>query len=105
MAATSNISVSRSAILSLYRSLLRTGNQFGQYGFREYARRRTRDAFREHKNESEPRRIQELVNRGICDLQMMKRQTAISQMYNMDKLVVEVPRFLNSFSLNFSIGR
>jgi LYR motif-containing protein 4 len=87
---TSNLATARPAILSLYRSLLRTGSQFSQYGFREYARRRTRDAFREHRNETDPSRIQELVNRGIGDLQMMKRQTVISQMYNMDKLVVEV---------------
>ena len=86
-----NISTSRTAVLSLYRNLLRTGSHFSQYGFREYARRRTRDAFREHKAETDPQRIQELVSRGINELQMMKRQTVIGQMYNMDKLVVEVP--------------
>ena len=84
------MSTSRTGILSLYRNLLRTGSRFSQYGFREYARRRTRDAFREHKTETDPQRIQDLVNRGISELQMMKRQTVISQMYNMDKLVVEV---------------
>jgi len=85
-----NLVVGRSAILSLYRSLLRTGNQFSQYGFREYARRRTRDGFREHRKETDPNRIHELVNRGVSDLQMMKRQSVISQMYNIEKLVVEV---------------
>jgi len=88
--ATTNMATSRTAILSLYRSLLRAGGQFSQYNFREYARRRTRDAFREHKTETDPQRIQDLVSKGINDLQMMKRQTAISKMYNMDKLVVEV---------------
>src|SRR5579862_2375191 len=90
---TSNIATSRQAILSLYRNLLRSGNEFSQYGFREYARRRTRDAFREHQNETDPAKIQDLVNRGISELRMMKRQTVISQMYNMDKLVVEVRLF------------
>jgi len=90
MASASNLATSRTAILSLYRSLLRAGGQFSQYNFREYARRRTTDAFREHKTETDPQRIQDLVNKGIQDLQMMKRQTVISQMYNMDKLVVEV---------------
>lgn len=85
-----NISTSRTAVLSLYRNLLRAGGHFSQYGFREYARRRTRDAFREHKAETDPQRIQDLVSRGINELQMMKRQTVIGQMYNMDKLVVEV---------------
>jgi len=89
MAAASNIATSRTAILSLYRNLLRTGGNFTQYGFREYAKRRTRDAFREHKMETDQDRIQELVSRGIAELQSMKRQTVIGQMYNMDKLVVE----------------
>lgn len=86
-----NISTSRTAVLSLYRNLLRTGGQFNQYNFREYALRRTRDAFREHKNETDPEKVQELVHCGLNDLQMMKRQTVIGQMYNIDKLVVEVP--------------
>ena len=90
MATANSMAPSRTAILSLYRSLLRTGAQFSQYNFREYARRRTRDAFREHMNETDSQRIQDLVNRAINDLQMMKRQSAISKMYNMDKLVVEV---------------
>ena len=90
MATTNNIATSRTAILSLYRSLLREGGQFSQYNFREYARRRTRDAFRQHKTETDPQRIHDLVNKGIKDLQMMRRQTVISKMYNMDKVVVEV---------------
>ena len=84
------MATSRTAVLSLYRNLLRTGSHFSQYGFREYARRRTRDAFREHKAETDPQRTEDLVRRGINELQMMKRQTVIGQMYNMDKLVVEV---------------
>ncbi|KAL2269479.1 hypothetical protein VTJ83DRAFT_1663 [Remersonia thermophila] len=76
-------------VLSLYRQLLRQGQQFAAYNFREYAKRRTRDAFRENKDVEDPRRIQELVQKGLKDLQMLKRQTVISQFYQMDKLVVE----------------
>ncbi|GAB1211263.1 hypothetical protein ATERTT37_000376 [Aspergillus terreus] len=72
-----------------FRSLLRQSSQFSNYNFREYARRRTRDAFREHQNESEDRKIQELIQDGLQNLRMMKRQTVISQFYQMDKLVVE----------------
>ena len=72
--------------------------RFKHHGFREYARRRTRDAFREHKKETDPERIQELVSHGMNDLQMLKRQTTISQMYNMDKLVVEVSILLSVFA-------
>jgi len=74
---------------SLFRSLLRQSRQFAAYNFREYARRRTKDAFREHQHETEERKIQELIQKGLQDLRMMKRQTVISQFYKLDKLVVE----------------
>merc|ERR1712187_57566 len=74
---------------SLFRSLLRQSSQFSAFNFREYARRRTKDAFREHQNEAEERKVQELIQDGLQDLRMMKRQTIISQFYQMDKLVVE----------------
>ncbi|KAF4156555.1 hypothetical protein CNMCM6936_006451 [Aspergillus lentulus] len=76
-------------VRSLFRSLLRQSSQFSNYNFREYARRRTRDAFREHQHETEERRIQELVQDGLQSLRMLKRQTVISQFYQLDKLVVE----------------
>ncbi|USP82557.1 uncharacterized protein yc1106_09831 [Curvularia clavata] len=90
-------------VRSLYRSLLRQGNQFAAYNFREYAKRRTRDAFRDNKNITDERTIQELVQKGLSELQMLKeatydrtyadanlqRQTVISQFYQIDRLVVE----------------
>ncbi|KAF2787034.1 hypothetical protein K505DRAFT_317396 [Melanomma pulvis-pyrius CBS 109.77] len=76
-------------VRSLYRSLLRQSRQFAAYNFREYAKRRTRDAFREYRAESEDRRVQELIQRGLKELQMLKRQTVISQFYQLDRLVVE----------------
>ncbi|KAM0096954.1 hypothetical protein ACP6JE_008535 [Aspergillus fumigatus] len=99
-------------VRSLFRSLLRQSSQFSNYNFREYARRRTRDAFREHQHETEERRIQELIQDGLQNLRMLKvspefytpvldkaippprtstcyRQTVISQFYQLDKLVVE----------------
>ncbi|KAI9812253.1 MAG: hypothetical protein M1826_002924 [Phylliscum demangeonii] len=74
---------------SLYRSLLRQGRQFALYNFREYAKRRTRDAFHAHQAERDPRRIQELFQTGLKELQMLKRQTVVSQFFQMDRLVVE----------------
>ncbi|KAI9812699.1 MAG: LYR motif-containing protein 4 [Thelocarpon impressellum] len=74
---------------SLYRSLLRQARQFAAYNFREYARRRTRDAFREHAAESDARRVQELMQKGLGELQMLKRQTVVSQFFQLDRLVVE----------------
>ncbi|KAI1813424.1 hypothetical protein GGS20DRAFT_553529 [Poronia punctata] len=74
---------------SLYRQLLRTGDKFQSYNFREYAKRRTRDAFRENKTVEDPRQIQDLVQKGLKELQVMQRQTVVSQFYQIDRLVVE----------------
>ena len=86
------------------RSLLRTSNQFAAYNFREYARRRTKDAFRECQKEQDERRIQDFMQKGLKELQMLKvdsmrshyynakslqRQTTISQFFQLDRLVVE----------------
>lgn len=95
---------------SQYRQLLRQGGQFAAYNFREYAKRRARDAFREHKDVQDEREIQKLIQKGLKELQSMKvcgnadnyhatarrllmfmeqRQTVISQFYQLDRLVVE----------------
>lgn len=62
-------------VRSLYRSLLRTSSQFAAYNFREYAKRRTRDAFREHGIETDGRRVQELMQKGLKELQVLKVRT------------------------------
>lgn len=74
---------------SLLRSLLRQSSQFAAYNFREYARRRTRDAFRENRGVTEEGKIQDLVQNGLRELQVMKRQTVVSQFFQLDRLVVE----------------
>lgn len=51
---------------------MRQSTQFSNYNFREYARRKTRDSFREHQNESEDRRIQELIQSGLQELRLLK---------------------------------
>lgn len=55
-----------------YRQLLRQGEQFTSYNYREYAKRRTRDAFRENVGVQDPRQVQELVQKGLKDLQVLK---------------------------------
>ncbi|KAH9888626.1 hypothetical protein F4778DRAFT_754729 [Xylariomycetidae sp. FL2044] len=74
---------------SLYRQLLRQGGQFQAYNFREYAKRRTRDAFRDHAGAEDPRQIQDLIQKGLQELQVMKRQTVVSQFFQIDRLVIE----------------
>lgn len=60
------------SVRSLYRSLLRESKKFANYNFRMYAWRRTRDAFREHQKEADSRQVQELVQKGLKELQVMK---------------------------------
>jgi signal-transduction protein with cAMP-binding, CBS, and nucleotidyltransferase domain len=55
-----------------FRSLMRQSSQFANYNFREYAKRRTKDSFREHKNEADVRKVQDLIQNGLKELQMMK---------------------------------
>jgi len=55
-----------------YRSLLRQSRQFASYNFREYAKRRTRDSFHEHQKETDERKIQELMQQGLKELQVLK---------------------------------
>ncbi|KAI1501667.1 hypothetical protein F5X99DRAFT_382096 [Biscogniauxia marginata] len=74
---------------SLYRQMLRQGQRFQAYNFREYAKRRTRDAFRENMNVEDPRQIQDLIQKGLKELQVMKRQTVLSEFYQLNRLVVE----------------
>ncbi|KAL8655515.1 MAG: hypothetical protein Q9210_000821 [Variospora velana] len=64
--------------LTQFRSLLRQSSQFAAYNFREYAKRRTKDAFREYIAETEERRIQDLIQKGIRELQVMKVRLSVS---------------------------
>ncbi|KAK5632378.1 hypothetical protein RRF57_008092 [Xylaria bambusicola] len=64
--------VARTLVQIQYRQLLRTGSEFQAYNFREYAKRRTRDAFRESKDVEDPRQIQDLIQKGLKELETMK---------------------------------
>lgn len=83
------MSVSTRDILKLYKTLLRYGSRFSDYNFREYAIRRTKDAFHEHKSETNPEKIRALYYRGVNNLAVLKRQTAISQMFKTDPVIIE----------------
>lgn len=83
------MSVGTRDILKLYKTLLRYSSRFSDYNFREYAIRRTKDAFREHKSETNPEEIRALYYRGVNNLAVVKRQTAISQMFKTDPVIIE----------------
>ncbi|CAN1137957.1 LYR motif-containing protein 4 [Linum perenne] len=79
MASTS--SVSRGEILSLYRALLRTARQFSDYNIREYAKRRTIDAFRENRGLTDPVSVSAAYSDGKSQLEVAKRQAVVYSLY------------------------
>ncbi|XP_038244569.1 LYR motif-containing protein 4 isoform X4 [Dermochelys coriacea] len=81
----------RTQVLRLYRALLRASQRFTAYGYRTYAIRRIRDAFRENKHLKDSEEIQTLVNKARTNLEIIHRQVTIGQLYSTQKLVIESP--------------
>uniref|UniRef100_A0A8C6XDW1 LYR motif containing 4 n=2 Tax=Elapidae TaxID=8602 RepID=A0A8C6XDW1_NAJNA len=82
----------RAEVLRLYRALLRESQAFNAYGYRTYAIRKIRDAFRENKNINESSEIDTLINKAKTNLEMIHRQVTIGQLYTAEKLVIECPQ-------------
>ncbi|KAG0002354.1 LYR motif-containing protein 4 [Entomortierella chlamydospora] len=85
----SSAAAHRTQVLGLYRSLLHHSSRFAAYNFRDYAIRRTRDAFHAAKNETDPEKIEALIHKAQQQLEVVKRQALISQLYSGEKLVLE----------------
>lgn len=84
---------SRSEVLSLFRSLLRTARKFSDYNIREYAKRRTVDAFRSNKNISDTSAISTAYSDGKAQLEVARRQTIVYSLYAPKfKSVMEIDR-------------
>lgn len=76
-------------VLQLYRQFIRASSKFNNYNFRHYFIRRSRDAFKESKDVKDPEQVHSLLSKAREELQVLQRQSKISQMYSFDKLVVE----------------
>ncbi|XP_048731538.1 LYR motif-containing protein 4-like [Ostrea edulis] len=79
---------SRKAI-QIYKILLRESRKFKSYNYREYAVRRVRDAFKEHKNEQDPKKITSLLKSAEENLDIIRRQVLIGEMYSEGSLIIE----------------
>jgi hypothetical protein len=79
----------RSQILGLYKELLKEGRKFRSYNFREYAVRRIRDEFKENQNVADPSKIQSFISKGKQQLESLRRQTVINNLYYQQELVIE----------------
>jgi len=68
--------------LKLYKSLLSEASKFPDFNFRNYFLRRIKDGFYEGKELKNPEEIQKSMDRAKISLDMLKRQAAISQMFD-----------------------
>mmetsp|Transcript_4200 Transcript_4200/g.10014 ORF Transcript_4200/g.10014 Transcript_4200/m.10014 type:complete len:86 (-) Transcript_4200:148-405(-) len=68
----------KESVLALYRNMMRESRRMMDYNFRNYSMRRVRQGFQEARTSPNPE-IQ--YHQGVTSLQMLRRQSAISQMY------------------------
>ncbi|KAL3195397.1 hypothetical protein MRX96_015863 [Rhipicephalus microplus] len=83
------MAASRRQVLRLYKELMRECGQFKSYIYRSYALRRVRDAFKEHKAVQDKDEINELLDDGLKNLEIIKRQVVIGKLYRTSDLVIE----------------
>ena len=80
---------SKAAVISLYKQMMKESSKSSSYIYREYALRRVRDAFRENKNVTDPNKINQLIEEARINLEIIKRQVIINDLYKEGKLVIE----------------
>ena len=80
--------ISRSANIALYRDLLRAGKAFSNYNFREYALRLVREDFRTGSRLAGAD-ADAAYRRGRTQLDMMRRQSTVSQLFPQEKHSME----------------
>lgn len=76
-------------VLLLYKSILSKANKFDNYNFREYFKRKAQHDFRENRNVVDEQEVTRFYNDAIDTLAVLSRQSAVSQMFTFEKLVVE----------------
>ncbi|KAF0853072.1 mitochondrial Complex1_LYR_1 motif-containing protein 4-like protein [Andalucia godoyi] len=80
---------SRSQVVALYRQVLRNGQQFADYNFREYVQRIARQDFRSNAALSDPVQIASAWEKGVQDAAIVKRQSIINSLYSHGRSVLE----------------
>eukprot|EP01103_Thecamoeba_quadrilineata_P008658 TRINITY_DN18398_c0_g1_i1.p1 TRINITY_DN18398_c0_g1~~TRINITY_DN18398_c0_g1_i1.p1 ORF type:complete len:107 (+),score=10.20 TRINITY_DN18398_c0_g1_i1:1-321(+) len=83
-----NTEIMSRAVL-LYRQLLKEGQKWQEYNFREYTCRRVREEFRKNRSITDPQKTEELLQFGRSNLELIHRQRVISNFFPPEKLVIE----------------
>ncbi|KYB26845.1 protein bcn92 [Tribolium castaneum] len=81
--------MSKRQALQLYKALIRESKKFPAYNFRHYALRKIRDSFRENRQLTDQDVIRQKMDEGVRNLDVIKRQVVVSQLYSTEKLVIE----------------
>ena len=82
------MSVSTTAARGLYRDLIRASKGFSNYNFREYTLRRVRESFREGVTLADSSATT-AYKEGRVQLDMMRRQATVSQLFPQSKHAME----------------
>ncbi|XP_060596723.1 LYR motif-containing protein 4B-like [Ruditapes philippinarum] len=88
------MSSARSQTLSLYRKLLKECKKYNSYNFRMYALEKTRYDFRANKDVTDPQQMKALLDKAQDNLNIMKRQVLIGQMYGEGHLIIENAEYM-----------
>ncbi|KAF8583464.1 hypothetical protein K439DRAFT_1412101 [Ramaria rubella] len=83
---------SRTSLLHLYGSLLRTSRSFSSYNFRTYFVRRTRRVWRSFQADASPERLSQFYHENVKELNVLRRASVVNSIYGGRKLVVESNR-------------
>eukprot|EP01040_Poterioochromonas_malhamensis_P002689 gene2689-2863_t len=81
--------VHRVQVLSLYRGLIRSANKFHNYNFRDFAKRKINYEFGKNKALTDSAIIQSQFQKGVEQLEALKRQVIINSLYPEESSVVE----------------
>lgn len=90
--------VSRDQVLRLYKDLLRHGAQFRDLNVRQYALRRVRQGFRENADLRDGDALQRAYEDGVRELEVVKRQSAVSRLFGSPRYVTETAATTSSSS-------
>lgn len=83
------MATTRTQALQLYKQFMRNGRNYNGYNVREYIQRRVRDEFKQNKDLTNPADIEKSIAKAQRELELVKRQTIISRLYNHGRLVIE----------------
>jgi len=77
----------RTKTLALYKTTMREASKFTDFNFRNYFQRRVRDGYKESMHLTEGPQIQEKLKIAQQNLEMIRRQATLSQLFGHNELL------------------